>query len=89
MAWHPNGVRLGISCINGKFSIYDIRKLGSKPRLLVEEKFSWELNNFIFADKGDRIIASYGHRQKGGYKVMQVQFSAHYRRLPSGSRVLC
>lgn len=72
LAWHPNGTRLGVSRKNGKFSIYDTRKMGVKPKAVCEKTLPWELNQFLFCGSGDRIVASYGHHSRGGYKVLKV-----------------
>lgn len=79
LAWHPSGTRLGVSRKNGKFSIYDIRKLGSKPKAVCEKTLGWELNKFLFFGSGDRIVASYGHKSRGGYKVLKVRPASLYR----------
>ena len=73
MAWHPGGTRLGVARRNGKLSIYDIRKLGSKARAVCEETLAWELNKFLFVGDGDRLVASYGHQQRGGFRVLKVR----------------
>jgi hypothetical protein len=72
LAWHPNGTRLGVSRKNGKFSIYDTRKMGVKPKAVCEKTLPWELNQFLFFGSGDRIVASYGHHSRGGYKILKV-----------------
>ena len=72
VAWHPNGHRLGVSRKSGKVSVYDIRKLGSKPKVICEKSFGWELNKFMFYGDGDQVVAAYGHQGKGGFKVLQV-----------------
>lgn len=73
MAWHPGGTRLGVARRNGKISIYDIRKLGSKARAVCEETLTWELNKFLFVGGGDTLVASYGHQQRGGFRVLKVR----------------
>ena len=73
LAWHPNGTRIGVSRKNGKFTLYDIRKLGSRARAVCEKTFTWELNSFAFWGDGSLLIASYGYKTHGGFKVLQVQ----------------
>jgi hypothetical protein len=73
--WHPGGIQLGVARRNGKFSIFDVRRLGSKAVSVCEETFHWEMNKFLFMGGGKSLVASYGHHQRGGFKVLNVRLA--------------
>lgn len=63
---------MGVARRNGKFSIFDVRRLGGKAVSVCEETFHWEMNKFLFVGEGESVVASYGHLQGGGFKVLNV-----------------
>ena len=75
-AWHPGGASLVAGTKEDVLAVADLRA----ARIMKRTKFAFEVNEFVFADGGSRIVASAGKEAAGSLAVVAVSnVTAHER----------